>query len=453
MGNVAMNLVATMMQKNFSNNSYLSPSHGAKTNSFTQVLDNVKKSPSETLKHYEPKEMKDFNNRNNIKSKRDIREVTKRPEKAVKNQFKENLEQLNEIRKNKVKTTDNTANEAIDETKMVDNKIVDELANTLNMTTDEIINLLNELGLTVMDLFDTDNLKMFITESMDLNNPLELLTTEDGMSKLSESMEALDKILRANPEMINELAQLSSKSQGDVQSSKQNEFLEILNNLQDSTGGNQTGSGTSGQGASAETEMGQSAQVRPAANSGNITTGFEGILNQVVTQKTETIIMNGQVQTIQTEVTAKDVFDQIVTGMKVQVTESKSNVLLQLNPQHLGKIGVNLMNDNGVVTGHFVAESEAVKEVIEANLSSLKNQLQNQGIDVSEIKVTVGNASEFLAGEQDRGKSSMNQNKSKRNKRHVVGNISRKFADKVSEEILEEENSIIHENSSIELHA
>ncbi len=450
MGNVAMNLVATMMQKNFSNNSYLSPSHGAKTNSFTQVLDNVKKSPYETLKHYEPK---DFNNRNNIKSKRDIREVTKRPEKAVKNQFKENLEQLNEIRKNKVKTTDNTANEAIDETKMVDNKIVDELANTLNMTTDEIINLLNELGLTVMDLFDTDNLKMFITESMDLNNPLELLTTEDGMSKLSESMEALDKILRANPEMINELAQLSSKSQGDVQSSKQNEFLEILNNLQDSTGGNQTGSGTSGQGASAETEMGQSAQVRPAANSGNITTGFEGILNQVVTQKTETIIMNGQVQTIQTEVTAKDIFDQIVTGMKVKVTESKSNVLLQLNPQHLGKIGVNLMNDNGVVTGHFVAESEAVKEVIEANLSSLKNQLQNQGIDVSEIKVTVGNASEFLAGEQDRGKSSMNQNKSKRNKRHVVGNISRKFADKVSEEILEEENSIIHENSSIELHA
>jgi len=450
MGNVAMNLVATMMQKNFSNNSYLSPSHGAKTNSFTQVLDNVKKSPYETLKHYEPK---DFNNRNNIKSKRDIREVTKRPEKAVKNQFKENLEQLNEIRKNKVKTTDNTANEAIDETKMVDNKIVDELANTLNITTDEIINLLNELGLTVMDLFDTDNLKMFITESMDLNNPLELLTTEDGMSKLSESMEALDKILRANPEMINELAQLSSKSQGDVQSSKQNEFLEILNNLQDSTGGNQTGSGTSGQGASAETEMGQSAQVRPAANSGNITTGFEGILNQVVTQKTETIIMNGQVQTIQTEVTAKDIFDQIVTGMKVKVTESKSNVLLQLNPQHLGKIGVNLMNDNGVVTGHFVAESEAVKEVIEANLSSLKNQLQNQGIDVSEIKVTVGNASEFLAGEQDRGKSSMNQNKSKRNKRHVVGNISRKFADKVSEEILEEENSIIHENSSIELHA
>lgn len=469
MGQVAMNLVATMMQKSFSNYQ-TSFQTGSGNKNFSQIL-SIKTSDNsssndfaadQTGKVMDGRVEKTLDrgqfgrDRAKIGAEENFSKINRNP---ISNDNPH--DKVSEIRAEVKEVIRDKVEEMKSDMKNLEaasKELLNEVAKELDMNPDEVMDMLNELNMTILDLFDMDNMKLFLTEAMGLSDPMELMTTDGGVEKLAELLETVEVVKENNPDAIKVLEELQTKN-ADIQMTKTADFVKMLNNFQDTTGQGQaqTQTQTGTQGENAETAEGQ---VQTLVASGETTqtenttaqTGFEGVLTQVVTQKTETFVMNGNVMTIRTEVTAKDVFDQIVTGMKVNVSDTKSNVLLQLNPQHLGKIGVQLTSENGVITGHFVAESEAVKEVIEANLSSLKAQLQSQGIDVSEIKITVGNASEFLAGEGDKQNAS-NNNQNSGNKKHGNAKVHRIFADKISSESPVEEELELGENSSIELHA
>ena len=147
---------------------------------------------------------------------------------------------------------------------------------------------------------------------------------------------------------------------------------------------------------------------------------FNTALQQVVTMKAETVVVNGEIRTVYHEVSAKDIFNQVVTQM--QVTDTKQMMTIQLQPEHLGKLTFNMQSENGVLTGQFVAESETAKRAIEGNIAALKDQLEEQGIKVDEIKITVGDAKEYFKGDGEKG-SGNNSNGSKKSKRSRLSKI------------------------------
>ncbi|NLA76150.1 MAG: hypothetical protein GX846_11885, partial [Deltaproteobacteria bacterium] len=63
---------------------------------------------------------------------------------------------------------------------------------------------------------------------------------------------------------------------------------------------------------------------------------------------------------------------------------------LQITPPELGKLDIDLTIKNGRVQANMCAESSAVKEIIEANLNQLKQQLSNQGLTIDKLDVMVG---------------------------------------------------------------
>lgn len=463
MGHVAMNTLATLMQNSFSN--YQTSFVGSSGKDFSQILsmktsasashagtyksqavNALERNVSKLEARDESRQTIETTDQTSLKGQRQMSEDDTKVETET-NKVQETKEG-NKAEKAETSDSKLLNKEDVKTLKEAAKEVLDQVAKELDMNPEEVMDLLADLGMTVMDLFDMDQLKLFLSESMDLSNPLELLTTDGGTEKLAELMETVEAVKEDHPEAIKILDMLKAEN-AEINMVKTEDFMKMLNNFQDTTGGEQSGQSESGDsqltGLTSESASGKT-EVQ------GMTSGFEGALNQVVTEKTDTIVMNGQVMTIRTEVTAKDVFDQIVTAMKVQVSESKSDVLLQLNPQNLGKIGVQLTNENGIVTGHFVAESEAVKEVIEANLASLKTQLQNQGIDVTEIKITVGNASQFLAGQGDRQSASGN-NQGRNNKKHGSAKVNGIFADNSNSETQADERIEVNENSSIELHA
>ncbi len=87
----------------------------------------------------------------------------------------------------------------------------------------------------------------------------------------------------------------------------------------------------------------------------------------------------------------EELFSQIVEHAKVMVSSGGSEMEVNLKPEHLGKLQLKVTIENEVVTAKFVAESQQVKEIIESNLGQLKRNLQDNGMQVDAIMVSVGN--------------------------------------------------------------
>lgn len=67
-----------------------------------------------------------------------------------------------------------------------------------------------------------------------------------------------------------------------------------------------------------------------------------------------------------------------------------SQARISLYPENLGQVDVRITSHNGVVTAHLVAESWVAKQLLEAQLDQLRQMMQNQGMQVSKLEVSVG---------------------------------------------------------------
>ena len=85
-----------------------------------------------------------------------------------------------------------------------------------------------------------------------------------------------------------------------------------------------------------------------------------------------------------------DLFAQIVEKAKVSLNRGNGEMEVNLKPDHLGKLHLKVSVENQLVTAKFVAESQQVKEIIETNLNQLRRDLQDNGIQVDQLMVSVG---------------------------------------------------------------
>lgn len=90
-------------------------------------------------------------------------------------------------------------------------------------------------------------------------------------------------------------------------------------------------------------------------------------------------------------VNREELFAQLVEHAKVVVNNGGGEMEVNLKPEHLGKLQLKVSIENEVVTAKFVAESQQVKEIIESNLAQLKQNLEENGMRVDTIMVSVGN--------------------------------------------------------------
>jgi flagellar hook-length control protein FliK len=95
-----------------------------------------------------------------------------------------------------------------------------------------------------------------------------------------------------------------------------------------------------------------------------------------------------------TEFSAKldvdEIIRQIVDYVKVTASNDETTLEMQLNPEHLGKLYIELTAKEGNVSAHITAQNEAVKEALEAQMITLKENLNQAGVKVDAVEVTVG---------------------------------------------------------------
>lgn len=85
-----------------------------------------------------------------------------------------------------------------------------------------------------------------------------------------------------------------------------------------------------------------------------------------------------------------DLIRQVTEFTKVTVREAQTTMEMQLNPEHLGKIYIEVTTKEGNVSAHIMTQNELVKEALEAQMAELKQSMSQAGVKVDAVEVTVG---------------------------------------------------------------
>ena len=132
----------------------------------------------------------------------------------------------------------------------------------------------------------------------------------------------------------------------------------------------------------------------------------------VVTPQNQVVQEFANVETVEPlpqSVNTQDVIDQIVESARVILTDDKTSMELQLNPQNLGKIILKVTEQEGAVTAKIMTQNAVVKEALEAQTVELRQNLEQAGVKVDAVEVTVAshefekNLEQNAEGEKQQG--------------------------------------------------
>lgn len=128
----------------------------------------------------------------------------------------------------------------------------------------------------------------------------------------------------------------------------------------------------------------------------------------------------------------QDITNQVVEQIKVTIKPEQTSMELQLNPDNLGKLTLAVSEKNGVLTAHFTAQTEIAKEAIESQMQVLKENLNNQGLKVESIEVTV---SDFSFNQSNQA-GAQEQKQENSQKQHLFRSDSELYGSQPEEESL-----------------
>lgn len=137
------------------------------------------------------------------------------------------------------------------------------------------------------------------------------------------------------------------------------------------------------------------------------------------------------------EIDSSDIIRQLVEKINVTVKEDLSKMEVQLYPEHLGKVSLEVISKNEAITAQIRAQSEAVKEALESNIPALKENLESQGLKVESVEVSV--AEQEYGQNFNDGKGQENDSQGKKQKFISIEELDARSDMSSIEELLEEQ--------------
>lgn len=363
----------------------------------------------------------------------------------------------------------NNKNVSKEDVNKLENEIKSKVKDALDISDEELETAMAELGYTVVDLLNPQNVVNLIATIKD-TSALEIVT-DDGLSQmLSELNKSISEIV-ANFATENEIPfdylvkNLSQGTDGEPvitdDKALNNEGEKEASVLTNEEEGNiqiakvtDSETGKTIEIAAVDNRV-VSENVKETSDTGENTSDkkddkgeepknfAENILSTLADNITESVSAVSDVSS-EVHVNGVDIINQIMDAVKVNISNDIQSMEIQLTPENLGKINLSVVAKDGMITASIVAQNEGVKNALESQLIMLKEQLDNQGIKVQEVEVTV--ASQGFNANTESGSGDNNDNKS---------NARRRFrgVDEISGDMDTSEDEINPTDSNINLKA
>lgn len=330
--------------------------------------------------------------------------------------------------------------EIVSKAKDIINEVSSKIQDELSVTEEDIENALETLGLNFMALLDPEQLPLIVATLEGAEDTLAIVTDSDlyeSLSNITDFAKAatgeLSELLNIQPEELEAeiqkfevLPEESDAFSNEADVEAMTEFVEegkaetfedkieitvsrdarknvvTTENVTD----NQTETLQSVRPVKTDTDFGK----QSGQNTGNPMMSFA---ERIIEQVTQSLNESSEVPTY-TTFDVQNVLNQITDSIKADITAETSEISLRLHPESLGTVSVKVSaNHEGILTAQFTAQNESVKAVIESQAIVLKQSLEEKGVTVEAVEVTV-QSHEFERNLSDSNRGNNNGNGSKR---------------------------------------
>ncbi|MDY3990758.1 MAG: flagellar hook-length control protein FliK [Lachnospiraceae bacterium] len=262
------------------------------------------------------------------------------------------------------------------------------------LTSDDFMSLLNDIQeifsgvdddlmsqLTPVTDEEADELSDLLNVNSD-QSPVEDQTDVTVISvETEETVTVTDSMATDDVNTTSVQNQTPDQAQQDDQNTDQPLNGTIVNQTAQDTAGSETQ--TSGQGS----ELFGNTEQKSSAEQVNV----NALASEGTAAAASDVEVTDFVSTIQkyTDINTDNLISQIVDKAKQTLSSRVSSLEMELHPQSLGKIFLQVTEKSGDVTAHLYAQNEAVKHALENRLQDLQENLNRQGVRVNEVTISV----------------------------------------------------------------
>lgn len=348
----------------------------------------------------------------------------------------------------------------------VNEKIADEVKDVLGIDDDTFANAMTALGLSPLDLLESNNLAklvLFVNGSSDFTD---LLTDENMMNQLNELSDILgnlnweDLTGMSKSDFLEEVEDFNAKSQtgsdvfkedapalaqeiavdaADSGNTSENVSVEEesatnTNNVstEKKSVQGETTVNTSDNSSDTKVEVSVTKSEESSSQQSSYSSQSEDDMSEVthdqtiseddVTTDNQHTVRNDFIQNLNQAVNdtvqvAKpesvrmqqmvDIVNQVVERIKVSIGTESTSMEMQLNPEHLGKLLLNVSSKNGVMTAVFSVQSEEARAALESQMYTLRENLELRELKVDAVEVNVSDfdfshSDQTMSGDQSK---------------------------------------------------
>ncbi len=300
-------------------------------------------------------------------------------------------------------------------------ELVKETAEKLGVSEEEVLAAMEALGFSMESLFHAENLTQLVL-TVTGSDSLSLLTDEglygslqDLLATMQDMQNRIQETFSMSPEEMGQLLEeMSAKSEmpenltgGQMETNAdilnqdvREENAKVTVTVEEGTQSVKLVTDEHGNVKQVETVTAKdngSRQEQTAGENhqeGQMEKGAEGmqtgtVLNDVMSNK----VLNAEMSFEQTAAymapDTEQIMNQILDYMKIQLKPGMSQLEMQLHPESLGTLHIQLTSKGGEVTAQFQVQNETVKAALESQMMELKDTLREQGVKVEAVEVMV----------------------------------------------------------------
>lgn len=273
--------------------------------------------------------------------------------------------------------------------------LIGQITGTFSISEEELQGIMDDLGMTKMDLTDPASLNELLMNISGAQDSFALLTDENLYGNVKGIMNLQNELVgQAREDLKLTPEEWQQTVAGIAQETVAEPVITVeTDDTVNTAAGSQTG--PTQEPEILENQAVQNTQGEKAGDFGekqeHAANGEHG--NLLLQNLKEGNFLTQLQQTAQTEEAGQTdtqyIMRQIMDYMKVSVKPDSSDLEMQLHPQSLGTLHIQMAAKNGVVTANFITENDTVKAALESQMVQLKENFAEQGIKVEAIEVTV----------------------------------------------------------------
>lgn len=299
------------------------------------------------------------------------------------------------------------------------------------VTEEELNNLMTDLGITEDKLLDVNALTQIVMKLDGIEKPMDMLTSPNFNEDLKELLNEVEQIKSETfdfEKITENVPKMEVESTEEVIEVPE-ENVEVVEPVEDVP--------VQEEEVSVEETITEENVVVDTENTSNETSEFSNDTNGQMEQgkhESEKIEVEEKINVdfvrpqdfaarLTEDLSAKvgerqaiTIVRQVVEQVSMQTKQGMTTMELQLYPAHLGRVVVQLASKDGLVTAQITAETEAAKNALEGQLTLLKENLNNQGVRIENVEVTIASHAfeQNMQGERQSEEQSSSKNRGRR---------------------------------------